>query len=237
MEATDSQIKMSDRFKGLFNRKKRRANDPALKSSVEQQSRLPEHSPTSSNSPGQVPENQAGTIPAGLLANVTPNDESSAGTGKQPVLERSHSPSGQKVEDGTEHSETADFQPISTLWDEVYNELAKATATTKLVAEYKKVLEKSPSIDKLSQETGKRREQMEKVVEEETLKIEKGTWKLGFAGHEFAVKDLVKPVMSIIEWGKDYVGDAVQVSPPASLAWAGVCLLLPVSLPPKKGMF
>jgi hypothetical protein len=47
---------------------------------------------------------------------------------------------------------------------------------------------------------------MKKLVKDKTDEVEKGTWKLGFAGFEFAVKDLIKPVVSIVEWGKDYVG-------------------------------
>lgn len=39
---------------------------------------------------------------------------------------------------------------------------------------------------------------------------------------------VVEPVIGVVEWAKDYVGSALEPSPPASIAWAGVCLLLPV---------
>lgn len=41
-------------------------------------------------------------------------------------------------------------------------------------------------------------------------------------------KDLVEPVMSVVGWAKDYAGGALEASVYGSIAWAGVCLLLPV---------
>ena len=71
---------------------------------------------------------------------------------------------------------------------------------------------------------------MENLVKIKTEELEDSTWKVGFLGHQFAVKDFVEPVVSVVEWGKEYIGSAIEPSPPASIAWAGVCLLLPVSL-------
>jgi hypothetical protein len=63
---------------------------------------------------------------------------------------------------------------------------------------------------------------LDKKIEE----VENGTWKLRFKNHELRVKDLVGPVVSIIQWAKDFVGTAPEASLYASIAWAGVCLLL-----------
>lgn len=77
---------------------------------------------------------------------------------------------------------------------------------------------------------GARPEQMENFVKERTDQIASDEWKVSFKGHEFAVKDFVQPVVSIVGWAKEFVTQAVQVSPQASIAWTGVCLLLPVSV-------
>jgi hypothetical protein len=135
------------------------------------------------------------------------------------------------LEDECEPRPLADdsLPPITTLWDEAYTGLAKAPATSKLIADYELIGFKSTGLDKAPEKVEERKKHLEKLIKGKTDEIEKDTWKLEFVGFEFKVRDLVKPVVSIIQWGKDYVGDAVQASPPASVAWAGVCLLLPVS--------
>ncbi|KAI1760617.1 hypothetical protein GGR53DRAFT_509023 [Hypoxylon sp. FL1150] len=47
-------------------------------------------------------------------------------------------------------------------------------------------------------------------------------------GHNFAVKDQVAKTAQFIQAIKGLIDEAVKVSPEASLAWAGVCVLLPV---------
>jgi hypothetical protein len=69
----------------------------------------------------------------------------------------------------------------------------------------------------------------ESSISTEDKEIDEGEWKLKFKDHELAVKDLVEPVVGVVEWAKDYVGTALGPSPYGSLAWAGVCVLLPVS--------
>jgi len=73
---------------------------------------------------------------------------------------------------------------------------------------------------------------MKTIITNKTKELESNQWKLKFKDHEFLVKDLVEPVVGIVEWAKDYVGTALTASPPASLAWGGVCLLLPLILNP-----
>lgn len=72
-------------------------------------------------------------------------------------------------------------------------------------------------------------EKMIMLIDKKVEEVDSETWKLKFKGHELAVKDVVQSVASIVAWGKSLVGAAVQASPPAALAWVGVCLLLPVS--------
>ncbi|KAG8161153.1 hypothetical protein KVR01_009417 [Diaporthe batatas] len=47
-------------------------------------------------------------------------------------------------------------------------------------------------------------------------------------GHEFVLKDQISDVAGFVKTVKSVVDEAVKVSPEASLAWAGVCVLLPV---------
>ncbi|CAK7207118.1 hypothetical protein SEUCBS139899_009926 [Sporothrix eucalyptigena] len=48
------------------------------------------------------------------------------------------------------------------------------------------------------------------------------------AGHEFVLEDQITQAAKLLLWAKDWIGDAIQASPQASIAWAGVCLVLPL---------
>ena len=52
--------------------------------------------------------------------------------------------------------------------------------------------------------------------------------KYHFAGYEFDLRDQVAQATKLVQWGKALIDDAVKVSPEASLAWCGVCLVLPL---------
>lgn len=48
------------------------------------------------------------------------------------------------------------------------------------------------------------------------------------AGHEFNLDEQVATAADFLLWGKDLVDEAIKASTEASLAWAGVCLILPL---------
>jgi hypothetical protein len=48
------------------------------------------------------------------------------------------------------------------------------------------------------------------------------------AGHEFVVQDQFAQAARLVLRIRDFVGEAFKASPEASLAWAGVCLILPI---------
>ena len=54
-------------------------------------------------------------------------------------------------------------------------------------------------------------------------------WTVLLGNDSVAIRDMAEPVVGIIEWAQDYVSNALSSSPYGSIAWAGVCLLLPVS--------
>jgi hypothetical protein len=236
MEPTDSPPKWKVALNRIINFRKKKPNKPVAKPNrsptsfgTEPQSGQSSSPPETLKPPNKNPETQDGTAAALSPATIALNDESAAGTEEPPNSERRDISSGHQTAEGPEPSKSEALPPISTLWDEVYDELSENAATAKLIVDYQRALKESAPIGEISKKRDERRKQMENLVVEKTREVEEGTWKFRFKDHEFAVKDLVKPVVSVIEWGKDFVGQAVQVSPPASLAWVGVCLLLPVS--------
>jgi len=66
------------------------------------------------------------------------------------------------------------------------------------------------------------------VILEGKLKVQQNTWKLKFGGKEVPVKDLMEPVVGIIEKANRYINSSLSANPYASIAWAGVGLFLPV---------
>jgi hypothetical protein len=131
-------------------------------------------------------------------------------------------------------------RPISCLWDEAYLCLNEQDAT--LMNDYRECLMKMPdgqalvvparasAGDFFGMSKGELHKEMLRAIRLRTEGNEAKRWKLKFLGHELAVKNMVKPVVGIIEWAKDYVGTALEPSAVGSAAWAGVCLLLPVRI-------
>lgn len=121
---------------------------------------------------------------------------------------------------------TAAKAPIGELWNDAWNELRHNTA---LFEEYETRLTAfSPAVAFPSLGKHERAHVMKVLLEKRIEELESGRWKIGFQNNQFAVKDLIEPVVGIVNWAKEYIGKAAQASPYSSVAWAGVCLLLPV---------
>jgi len=132
-------------------------------------------------------------------------------------------------------SQVAPVRPIHELWDQAYDDLRAKEEN--LVKDYEATLSGNlktivGSTTALSGFRIRREDQMKMVLKEKIEEVKKNTWKLKFSGKEVPVKDLIEPVFGIIDWANNYIGNAVSANPYASIAWAGVSLLLPVSLVP-----
>jgi hypothetical protein len=130
-------------------------------------------------------------------------------------------------ERGAVHEETI---PISQLWNEAYETLRELDKS--LVINYELALSRSASENEVpaSLDHAKfgRKEQMAVILEGKLEEVQQNTWKLKFGGKEVPVKDLMEPVVGIIEKANRYINSALSANPYASIAWAGVGLLLPV---------
>ena len=133
-----------------------------------------------------------------------------------------------------ESVETLISRPIVELWDEAYDELSRKDKS--LVADYEALLFKSlaeadGSSAMVLSELGKvqRCQEMKVLLKRRIKEIGEGEWKLKYKDHELAVKDLVEPVVGVLDLAQNFVSTALESSPYGSIAWAGVCLLLPVS--------
>lgn len=117
---------------------------------------------------------------------------------------------------------------IFELWNEAYEDLrAKQTV---LITQYEQELAKISMVSIVNSCKEERCGQMVAVLKQKLGEMEDKRWKHNFMGHELKVKDLVEPVVGVLEWANDHVATALSSNPYGSLAWAGVGLLLPVSL-------
>ena len=138
--------------------------------------------------------------------------------------------------------------PISELWNEAWDELQIKEPA--LFKEYEghvdKAVSRSPKSHSIMAAmaathssatafsgSGKlqRAQIMKALLEEKVEELKSEQWKIKFGENQFAVRDMVGPVVGFIDWAKDFIGTAADASPYSSIAWAGVSLLLPVSFP------
>lgn len=123
--------------------------------------------------------------------------------------------------------------PIVELWNEAYEQLRKTDPTLVDKYEAEISLKVSTMVGATVAMSGlgkiSRKEQMEVLVRKKLEENENGKWRIPLGHDRIAIRDLAGYVVSIVDWGKEFVGTALESSPYGSIAWAGVCLLLPVS--------
>jgi hypothetical protein len=129
-------------------------------------------------------------------------------------------------------SQVTPVSAIRELWNQAYDDLRAKEEN--LVKDYEASLSGNlstviGSTVVLSGLKIERKKQMEILLKGKIAEVDQNTWKWKFSGKEVPVKDLMGPVVGIIDWANEYISDAISENPYASIAWAGVGLLLPVS--------
>jgi hypothetical protein len=79
------------------------------------------------------------------------------------------------------------------------------------------------------------RHHMETILRRKMDEVNRDAWKLKFGStSEVQVKDLVQPVLDVVAWANKFITGALSTNPSASMAWAGVSLILPLFLHPSE---
>lgn len=73
-----------------------------------------------------------------------------------------------------------------------------------------------------------RQAQLKEIIEVGRRRMDEKRIKYTIAGHEFVVQDQIAQAAGLVQGMKDFIGEAITASPEASLAWAGVCVILPI---------
>lgn len=66
------------------------------------------------------------------------------------------------------------------------------------------------------------------IINRGLQRMQEETTKYTIAGREFVLRDQISNAANLVLWAKSLIGEAVKASPEASIAWAGVCLILPL---------
>ncbi|RYP54466.1 hypothetical protein DL768_000772 [Monosporascus sp. mg162] len=133
------------------------------------------------------------------------------------------------------------------LWDCAYAALRSKDSA--LVEDYERVLSRELKTD--SETTGRaqeylddtdnlidkdptvRREQLDNIIEAGRQRMGEKKIKYCIAGCEFVLQDQIAQAAKLVQWGKALLDEGVKASPEASIAWCGVCLVLPLLTRPK----
>lgn len=73
-------------------------------------------------------------------------------------------------------------------------------------------------------------EQLQKLVDRKLEDVQNAQLKINVNGKEVVVKEQVRKVIHTILSAKNFIGSSVSAEPHAALAWAGVLVVLPVSV-------
>ena len=130
--------------------------------------------------------------------------------------------------------ESARLESMSDLWNEAYEELKETEP--KLVGQYEAVMSKEMSTilgnkslpHGVPEDFTMKKEQMAALVAQKVAEAKVNIWKLKYGDNDILAKDLVDPVVNLINDAEEF--GALSTNSDALIAWAGVSLLLPVSL-------
>jgi len=77
-----------------------------------------------------------------------------------------------------------------------------------------------------------RRAQFDTIIKYGLQQMDGKRMKYQIAGHEYVLRDQIAQAAKLVLWAKDLISEAVKASPEASLAWPGVCIILPLHTNP-----
>ncbi|KAL0937155.1 vegetative incompatibility protein het-e-1 [Colletotrichum truncatum] len=84
------------------------------------------------------------------------------------------------------------------------------------------------TVNKIASDPETRKLQLERIVEQGLQRMDEKRIRYTILGNEYVLKDQVVQTAEFVSAMKVLINEAVKASPEASLAWAGVCVLLPV---------
>lgn len=207
--STDLKQRLEGKFKRVFRSKKKKNSDENGEASRNGAEAMPMIALINSSS--------SHAIPSPILSNVT-------------SLEPAQSLSSLPRSSVSRSEGNLIHVPIRELWSLAYERLKIEDST--LVEDYERKLQGNASTALILPLGVKEnvREQMDVILRKKMDEVTQDAWKLKFGGAEIHMRDLLPPILAIISHANDYITTSLNTNMYASIAWAGVSLLLPVSI-------
>ncbi|KAJ5359385.1 ankyrin repeat protein [Penicillium cataractarum] len=123
-----------------------------------------------------------------------------------------------------------DSHTAKSLWDCAYELLEKEDP--QLVEKYENLLSEEAKTSTYQQPVMRSR-RVRAIIQEGLQRVENMKTKYTIAGHEFVLGDQMAQAADLVLWAKCLIGEAVKSSPEASIAWAGVYIILPLLTNPR----
>lgn len=124
---------------------------------------------------------------------------------------------------------TLELVPSRDLWDEAYEAFRRANS--QLAEQYEESVMRIDQEDTRLAPVGSlaRQAQLSAIITKRLDSIEKDQYGFTVAGRRVELHEQSDKIVRIVMFAKDFVSSAINTEPHAALAWAGVCVLLPVS--------
>ncbi|GAW17421.1 hypothetical protein ANO14919_068780 [Xylariales sp. No.14919] len=141
---------------------------------------------------------------------------------------------------------------IQSLWGRAYDALREENP--QLLEKYEKLLSEEASkanthhkssndetsvqvtpLDDVGRDTKRQSQQaqLDTIIAKGLQRLEETKTTYTIAGREFVLGDQIAQTAEFVLWAKNLIGEAVKQSPEASIAWAGVCMILPLLTNPE----
>jgi N-terminal domain of NWD NACHT-NTPase len=159
------------------------------------------------------------------------------------AIEPSHLPVPKQVDQpALLHSEKPADNSNQTLWDNAYEKIE--ISDPKLFKDYERLMrdtervirEKSANASSQSNSNNEpktSKDLLERIIDDGLRQQKANEIKVSVFGKEVSISSATSTFANFVLDFKEFVGAAVQASPPASLAWVGVCLMLPLLTVPE----
>ena len=85
------------------------------------------------------------------------------------------------------------------------------------------------NVAKEASQSRSRQQELLNIVSKTVQKFDEGG-DLQIAGRKVSIRQATDPAVKFVMFAKDFITSAVSSEPHAALAWAGICVFLPVGL-------
>ncbi|PKK46896.1 hypothetical protein CI102_10648 [Trichoderma harzianum] len=116
---------------------------------------------------------------------------------------------------------------IQELWNVAYENLREEDGA--LINNYESKLQGNliAGLSLMAGPNASLRDRMQTILDHKMNEVNRDIWKLRFMSSEIEARALVQPVLDVVNFVNEYIAGAVSANPCASIAWAGISLLLP----------